>query len=101
MQVSELAGRRGSKPYVVDRDAQDEGCASRKAAGYGERIMNTDDLVEVLSARVDPADFRTVGRRIAMAVAPGSVLAVAARLVGFRPRTGLSTLGSRSFFVLE
>jgi hypothetical protein len=63
--------------------------------------MNTDDLVEVLSARVDPADFRTVGRRIAMAVAAGSVLAVAAVLVGFGPRTGLSTLGAWTFLFLK
>src|SRR5258708_34773536 len=63
--------------------------------------MNTDDLVEVLSARVDPADFRTVGRRIAMAVAAGAVLALPAVLVGFGPRTGLSTLGAWTFLFLK
>lgn len=63
--------------------------------------MKTDDLVEVLSARIDPADFRTVGRRIAMAVAVGLTLAVAAILIGFGPRTDLSTVGAWAFFILK
>ncbi|MEH2566407.1 hypothetical protein V1289_006034 [Bradyrhizobium sp. AZCC 2289] len=72
-----------------------------RLAGYGERTMKTDDLVEVLSARIDPADFRAVGRRIAMAVAAGSLLAVAAILVGLGPRTGLSTVGAWTFLFLK
>jgi hypothetical protein len=63
--------------------------------------MKTDDLVEVLSARIDPADFKAVGRRIAMAVAVGSLLAVAAVLIGFGPRTGLSTVGAWTFLFLK
>jgi hypothetical protein len=63
--------------------------------------MKTDDLVEVLSARIDPVDFRAVGRRIAMAVATGSVLTVAAILIGFGPRTGLSTVGAWIFLFLK
>jgi hypothetical protein len=63
--------------------------------------MRTDDLVEVLSARIDPVDFRAVGRRIAMAIATGSVLAVAAILIGFGPRTGLSTVGAWIFLFLK
>jgi hypothetical protein len=63
--------------------------------------MKTDDLVDALSARIDPADFRAVGRRIAMAVAAGSLLAVAAILIGFGPRTGLSTAGAWTFLLLK
>jgi hypothetical protein len=68
-----------------------------RPAWHGEKSMKTDDLVEVLSARIDPADLRAVGRRIATAVAAGSVLAVAAILIGFGPRTGLSTVGAWTF----
>jgi hypothetical protein len=63
--------------------------------------MKTDDLVEVLSARIDPVDFRAVGRRIALAVAAGSVLAVAVILIGFGPRTGLSTVSAWIFLLLK
>ena len=63
--------------------------------------MKTDDLVEVLSARIEPADFRAVGRRIYMAVAAGSLLAFAVILVGFGPRTGLSTVGAWTFLFLK
>jgi len=54
-----------------------------------------------LSARIDPADFRAVGRRIIMAVGVGSLLAVVAILVGFGPRTGLSTVGAWTFLLLK
>jgi len=63
--------------------------------------MRTDDLVEVLSARIDPADFRAVGRRIAMAVGVGLLLAVGAILIGFGLRTGLSTVGAWTFLFLK
>ena len=63
--------------------------------------MKTDDLVDVLSARIDPADFTAVGRRIAMAVAAGLLLAVAAILIGFGLRTGLSTVGAWTFLFLK
>jgi hypothetical protein len=63
--------------------------------------MKTDDLVEALSARIDPVDFRAVGRRIALAVVAGSVLAVAAILIGFGPRAGLSTVGAWTFLFLK
>jgi hypothetical protein len=63
--------------------------------------MKTDDLVEVLSACIDPADFRAVGRRIAMAVAVGLLVAVGAILVGFGPRTDLSTVGAWTFLFLK
>src|ERR1700736_1492773 len=72
-----------------------------RPTGRGERSMKTDDLVEVLSARIDPVDFRAVGRRIALAVVAGSVLAVAAILVGFGPRTGLSTVEAWTFLLLK
>jgi hypothetical protein len=63
--------------------------------------MKTDDLVEMLSARVDAVNVRAVGRRIAMAVAGGSVLAVAAMLIGLGPRTGFSTVGAWAFLFLK
>lgn len=63
--------------------------------------MKTDDLVEVLSVAIDPVDSRAVGRRIAMAVAAGSLLAVAAILIGFGPRTGLSTVSAWTFLFLK
>jgi hypothetical protein len=63
--------------------------------------MKTDDLVEMLSARVDAVNVRAVGRRIAMAVAAGTVLAVAAMLIGLGPRTGLSTVGAWVFLLLK
>ena len=63
--------------------------------------MKTDDLVEVLSARIDPVDFRAVGRRIALAVAAGSALAVAAILIWFGPRTGLSNAAAWTFLFLK
>lgn len=63
--------------------------------------MRTDDLVEVLSARIDPADLRAVGRRIAVAVAVGSLLAIAATLIGLGPRTGLSTVRAWTFLFLK
>jgi hypothetical protein len=63
--------------------------------------MRTDDLVEVLSARIDPVDFRAVDRRIALAVAAGSLLAVAAMLIWFGPRTGLSTAAAWTFLLLK
>jgi hypothetical protein len=63
--------------------------------------MKTDDLVEVLSARIDPVDLRAVSRRIAIAVVAGAVLAVAVILIGFGPRTGLSTVGAWTFLILK
>jgi hypothetical protein len=72
-----------------------------RPAWHGEKSMKTDDLVEVLSACIDPADLRAIGRRIATAVAAGSVLAVAAILIGFGPRTGLSTVGAWTFLFLK
>jgi hypothetical protein len=63
--------------------------------------MKTDDLVEALSARIDPVDFGAVGRRIALAVVAGSVVAVAAILVGFGLRTGLSTVEAWTFLLLK
>jgi hypothetical protein len=63
--------------------------------------MKTDDLVEVLSARIDPADSRGVSRRIAIAVVAGLILAVAAILIGFGPRSGLSTVGAWIFLFLK
>jgi hypothetical protein len=63
--------------------------------------MKTDDLVEALSARIDPVDFRAVGRRIALAVVAGSLVAVAAILVGFGLRTGLSTVEAWTFLLLK
>lgn len=63
--------------------------------------MKTDDLVEVLSAQIDPADLRAVGRRIMIAVVAGSLLAVAVILIGFGPRAGLSTAGAWPFLVLK
>lgn len=63
--------------------------------------MKTDDLVEALSARIDPVDFRAVGRRIGLAVGAGLVLAVTAILAGFGPRTGLSTVEAWTFLVLK
>jgi hypothetical protein len=63
--------------------------------------MKTDDLVEVLSARIDPADLKAVSRRIMIAVVAGSVLAVAAILIGFGPRAGLSTASAWAFLVLK
>jgi hypothetical protein len=68
--------------------------------GYGE-TMRADGLVEVLSARIDPADVRAVGRRITMAVGVGSLLAVAAVLIGFGLLTGLSTVGAWTFLFLK
>src|SRR5258708_11963245 len=73
----------------------------RGPACEGERSMKTDDLVEALSARIDAVDFRAVGRRIALAVVAGSVLAVAAILIGFGPRAGLSTVGAWTFLFLK
>lgn len=63
--------------------------------------MKTDDLVEVLSARIDPADLRAVSRRIAVAVVAGSVLAVAVILIGFGLRAGLSTVGAWTFLFMK
>src|SRR5258708_13815439 len=73
----------------------------RGPACQGERSMKTGDLVEALRARIDPVDFRAVGRRIALAVVAGSVLAVAAILIGFGPRAGLSTVGAWTFLFLK
>src|SRR5258708_39568673 len=73
----------------------------RGPACEGERSMKTDDLVEALSARIDPVDFRAVGRRIALAIVAGSVLAVAAILIGFGPRAGLSTVAAWTFLLLK
>ncbi|WP_029080157.1 DUF1109 domain-containing protein [Bradyrhizobium sp. th.b2] len=56
--------------------------------------MKTDDLVAPLSAGIGPVDFRVVGRRIALAVAAGAAISVAAILIGFGPRTGLSIAGA-------
>jgi hypothetical protein len=63
--------------------------------------MKTDDLVEALSTRIEPVDFRAVGRRIALAVAAGSVLVVGAILIWFGPRTGLSTVEAWTFLFLK
>src|SRR5215468_5251043 len=64
-------------------------------------ITKTDDLAEVLSARIDPADLRAVSRRIAIAVVAGSVLAVAVILIGFGLRAGLSTVGAWTFLFMK
>jgi hypothetical protein len=63
--------------------------------------MKTEDLVEVLSARIEPADVGAVGRRIAIAVGAGLVLSVAVILIGFGPRLGLSTVGAWTFLFLK
>lgn len=71
-----------------------------RLAGHGE-TMKTDDLVEVLSARIDPADVGVVERRIVTAIGIGSLLAVIAILIGFGARTDLSTVGAWTFLLLK
>lgn len=63
--------------------------------------MKTDDLVEVLSECIEPADVRIVGRRVITASAAGLLLAVAAILIGFGPRTDLTTVGAWTFLFLK
>lgn len=63
--------------------------------------MKTEDLVDALSVRIEPADVRAVGRRITLAVAAGSVLAVVVILIGFGLRTGLSAVGAWTFLFLK
>jgi hypothetical protein len=77
------------------------GSAQSEGWRDAEKKMKTDDLVEVLSARIDPVDLNAVSRRIAIAVAAGSVLAVAVILIGFGPRAGLSTIGAWTFLILK
>ncbi|WP_063684803.1 NrsF family protein [Bradyrhizobium stylosanthis] len=63
--------------------------------------MKTDDLVNVLSTRVEPVDSRKVGRRIALTVALASALAVTTILVGLGPRTGLNSAAAWAFLLLK
>lgn len=63
--------------------------------------MKTDDLVEALSARAAPVDFRGVGRRIALAAASGLIVAAAAILIGLGPRSGLATAGAWAFLCVK
>jgi hypothetical protein len=74
---------------------------SERRPATKKRKMKTDDLIKALSTHIDPADVRAVDRRIASAVAGGSVLAVAAILIGFGLRTGLSTFGAWTFLLLK
>jgi hypothetical protein len=52
--------------------------------------MKTDDLISMLSTRVEPADTRALGRRFAIAVVVGGIGAVlmAVMLLGVRPDLG-------------
>jgi hypothetical protein len=64
-------------------------------------MMKTDDLVEALSSRVAPVDVRGVGRRIALAAVSGLIVAVIAILIGFGPRSGLSTASAWAFLCVK
>ncbi|WP_027550594.1 NrsF family protein [Bradyrhizobium sp. Cp5.3] len=63
--------------------------------------MKTDDLVDVLSARVDPVDSGMVGRRIVLAVALASAFTIVATLIGLGPRAGLNTAAAWVFLLLK
>ncbi|WP_050625619.1 NrsF family protein [Bradyrhizobium viridifuturi] len=63
--------------------------------------MKTDDLVEALSARAAPVDFREVGRRIALAATSGLIVAAVAILIGLGPRSGLATAGAWAFLCVK
>ena len=82
-------------------DRQGPADTDRQPGRYGEHGMKTDDLVEVLSARAAPVDFREVGRRIALAAASGLIVAVVAILIGLGLRSGLATAGAWAFLCVK
>lgn len=56
--------------------------------------MKTDDLINILSANVEPVDHRQLVRNIGLAVAAGAAVAVATVFFVLGPRTDLTTLGT-------
>jgi hypothetical protein len=63
--------------------------------------MKTDDLVDMLSANVEPVGGGLVGRAIAIAVAAGAVIALGIILVALGVRADLSTTRAVVFLSLK
>ncbi len=63
--------------------------------------MKTDDLIAALSAHVEPVNRRLVGRRIAVAIALGTVLTLAVILAGLGIRADLATGRAVIFLLLK
>lgn len=63
--------------------------------------MKTTDLVDMLSANVEPVGRGLVGRTISIAVAAGAVIALGFMLVGLGVRADLTTIQAVAFLLLK
>src|SRR5665647_718589 len=55
--------------------------------------MKTDELIDILSANVEPVDHRQIVRNIGMAVVAGVAVAAATAIFVLGPRTDLTSAG--------
>lgn len=63
--------------------------------------MRTDELIDLLSTRVEPVDHRRVGRALGIAVAVGAAAALGATLVSLGVRPDLGERGTLAFLLLK